>query len=247
MVCLGQMLLCSVYVCVYKTQSENNRESGSSWLRNNCVIYPRAKLWAAEATVTYCKTISGQLSAASVGVSCPKASVSSKAMPGLTQQMPPWWRCDTWSLTSCHTLLIPHTWRRLIFICLGHWKSPGGTQIELVWRCPVGGTWVAQGPTTRVLFVWHPNADFPLAQVHWTAGGLRWILSRYFLHCLKKPHCSTTFPVIFWLYLVCVCVCVCVCRRTIISKDLKRNNCSLYQGITPQLAWRGWKTAKTRC
>jgi hypothetical protein len=38
--------------------------------------------------------------------------------------------------------------------------------------------------------------------VHWTAGGLCWIVSRYFLHCLNKPHCSTTFPVIFWLYLV---------------------------------------------
>jgi hypothetical protein len=38
--------------------------------------------------------------------------------------------------------------------------------------------------------------------VRWTAGGLCWIVSRYFLHCLSKPHCSMTFPVIFWLYLV---------------------------------------------
>jgi hypothetical protein len=35
--------------------------------------------------------------------------------------------------------------------------------------------------------------------VHWTTEGLCWIVSRYFLHCLNKPHCSTTFPVIFWL------------------------------------------------
>jgi hypothetical protein len=77
-----------------------------------------------------------------------------------------------------------------------------GTQIQLGWQCPVGGAWVAQGPTTRVLFVWHTSAGFPLAQVHWTARGLCWIVSRYFLHYLNKPHCNTTFAVIFWLYLV---------------------------------------------
>ena len=74
-----------------------------------------------------------------------------------------------------------------------------GTQIQLGWRCPVGGAWVAQGPTIRVLFFWHPSAGFLLAQVLWTAGGLFWIVSRYFLHCLSKPHCSTTFPVIVYL------------------------------------------------
>ena len=166
------------------------------------VIYPRAKLWTAEATVTYCKTISGQLSAASVGVSCPKASVSSKTMPGVTQQMPPWRRCDTWSLRSCHTLLIPQTWRRLIFICLGPWKSPAGTQIQLGWRRPVGGAWVAQRPKTK--------SPFLLASKRWFPAGARaltyWPAGRIMLNCKQVlsllSHCSTTFPVIFWLHLV---------------------------------------------
>jgi hypothetical protein len=47
-----------------------------------------------------------------------------------------------------------------------------GTQIHFGWRCPVGHAWVAQGPTTRLLFFRHPSTDFLHVQVHWTAGGL---------------------------------------------------------------------------
>jgi hypothetical protein len=195
----------SIRNAILRTQNRNTRHSqkitrkvGAIDYETTGIIYPRVKLWTAEATVTYCKTIWGQLSAASVGVSCPKASVSSKTMPGLTQQMPPWWRCDIWSLRSYHTLVIPQTWHHLIFTCLGHWKSPcrdtNSTWMTMCSRRCMSGS----GSNHN----WHPSSSFPLGQVHWTARGLCWIVSRYFLHCLNKPPCSTTFLVILWLYLV---------------------------------------------
>ena len=163
----------SIRKAISRTQNRNTRHSqkitgkvGAVDYETTGVIYPRAKLWTAEATVTYCKTIWGQLSAASVGVSCPKASVSSKTMPGLTQQTPLWWRCDTWSLRSCHTLVIPQTWRHLIFTYLGHWKSPcrdtNSTWMTMCSRRCMSGSGANHN--------WHPSSSFLLGQVHELQG-----------------------------------------------------------------------------
>jgi hypothetical protein len=186
---------------MYKVQSENNRKSGRSWVRNNwCYLPTRAKLWTAEATVSYYKTIWGQLSPASVpsllsnGVSLQQDNARSHTANATMMT----WRHMKFEVLP-HTLLIPQTWRRLIFICLDHWKSPCGdvnsTSMMMSSRRYMSGSRANHNSS----FLLASKRWFPLAQVLWTAGGLCWIVSRYFLRCLSKPHCSTTFPVIFWL------------------------------------------------
>ena len=183
---------------MYKTQSENNPRSGSSWLRNNWCYLPKGQTMNSR---SYCDLLQNHLRPAIHRKH--RGLLSKGACLRQHNARPHTANATTMILQRMKFEVLPHplipqTWRRLIFICLGHWKM----QIQLGWRCPVSNAWVAQGPTTRVLFFWHPSAGFPLAQVQWTAGGLCWTVSRYFPHWLNEPHCSTTFPVIFWLYLV---------------------------------------------